>query len=104
MQRIAVSGVAAAVPLAGHLLGQGWLRLKAKGATVQFYLHTANTGTIVFDEAANQDQMGYSLMDGASEDFYCAARDAFVIVIASGAGFLEILRAGRERTGKPNVG
>mgnify|MGYP001144294347 CR=1 FL=1 len=104
MQRIAISGVASKTALAGHLLGNGWLRLKAKGATVQFYMHPNNVPTIVFDELADQNAMGYSLMDGASEDFYCNASDAFVIAIGSGAGFLEIMRAGRERSGKPNTG
>lgn len=104
MQRIAISGAASKTQLAGHVFGQGWLRLKAKGATVQFYFHPDNVPTIVFDETANNEQMGYSLMDGASEDFYVTSRDAFVIAIGSGAGFLEVLRAGRERTSKANVG
>jgi hypothetical protein len=97
-QRIAVSAVNAQTALAPNLAKNGWVRVKAVGVDIDFTIDEV-AGTLVKDATGSGTTVGYTLLAGQSEDFFVALTGAagFVTTIASGAGFLLISRAGKER-------
>lgn len=99
-QRIAVSGVAAQVALATHILGKGWIRCKARNVGVQFYFGVV--ADVIALDSVVANTTGWNLDSGQCEDFYLYGNSKYthVIVIATGAGFLDIMRAGNEGVGK----
>lgn len=100
-QRIAVSGTPTRTALADNVKGVGWVRVKAVGAEVQLQFGNGSVDTPTMNSTSGNTQ-GWSLLDGEAEDFYLAGatKDSHVAWVASGAGYLVIMRAGRERTGQ----
>lgn len=103
-QRIAVSAVNAQTALAANLAKNGWVRIKAVGADVDFAIDAAG-GTLVKDATGSGTTVGYTLQAGQAEDFFVALSGATGVVttIASGAGFLLISRAGKERVNAAGI-
>lgn len=99
-QRLAVSAVSTQSALAANLAKTGWVRIKAIGADVDFTISEV-AGTLVKDATGSGTTVGHTLQAGQAEDFFVALTGAagYVTHIASGAGFLLITRAGKERTG-----
>jgi hypothetical protein len=93
--RFAVTSTAAATAL-GVVAGMGWIRVKARGTRVQFYFSTVDTGSVAMD-STTEATTGWELLDGQAEDYYIT-NETYIEWDADGAGFIEIMRAGRERT------
>lgn len=99
VQRIAVSGTSASTALIAALSGTGWLRLTADGADVEFLFGNSSEPAIVKGQTGNGNGVGHILKSGNSQDFYNPGTVyTNIVAIASGAGFLVVTRAGRERT------
>lgn len=104
-QRIAVNGTPAQTALTPHILGQGWLRVRFRISTApgycQFYFGVVSD-TIALDATGGGATVGYTLETGQSEDFYIYGQNKYthIIAVASGAGFIDLMRAGRENTGR----
>lgn len=98
VQRIAVTTTGAATALNENLVGNGKIRVKAVGAEVQFYFG-GGLDTVTQDATGSGDTVGWSLLAGECEDFYITS-ETHIVWDASGAGFLVLMRAGRERTGR----
>jgi hypothetical protein len=97
-QRIAVTTTGAATALEANIVGAGKVRVKAVGAEVQFYFG-GGSDSVVQDATGAGDTVGYTLLAGESEDFYIGSQ-THIVWDASGAGFIVLLRAGKERTGR----
>jgi hypothetical protein len=99
-QRIAVSVANAQTALAPNLAKSGWVRIKAIGADIDFTIDEV-AGTLVKDATGSGTTVGWTLQAGQAEDFYVQLQNAvgFATTIASGAGFLLITRAGKDRAG-----
>ena len=97
-QRLAVSGVNAAVALLPNIAKNGWIYVTAQGADVDFVIGET-AGTLVKDAVGGGTTVGHTLAAGQTRRYYVALTGAvgFVTAIASGAGFLSITRAGVER-------
>lgn len=98
VQRITISTTGATTALDAAVLGIGWVRVRARGANVQFFFTTASGDSVTLD-AATGANCGWSLQNGQAEDYYLT-NEAYIAWDADAGGFIDIMRAGRERTGK----
>lgn len=98
VQRIAVTTTGAATALGENLLGYGKLRVKAVAAEVQFYFGIG-TDVVTQDTVGSGNEVGWSLLAGQEGDFLLTS-ETHIVWDASGAGFLVLMRAGKERIGK----
>lgn len=99
-QRIAVSTTAARTALQDNVVGYGWIRVKAIGAQVDLQFGDVTVVLPAVNSVTNDGTMAWSLLDGEAEDYYLSGKDTYVAWDATGAGYLVITRAGRERTGQ----
>lgn len=98
IQRIAVTTTAATTALGSVVSGMGWVRVRARGANVQFFFTNSGADTCDID-AATGNTCGWPLMNGQAEDYYLS-NETHIAWDSDGVGFIDIMRAGQERTGK----
>lgn len=98
VQRISVSAASVSTALIAGLQGAGWLRLQAVGADVDILFGTGSEPALVKNQTGSGNGVGDTITAGQFKDYYMPGT-AFpnVVAIASGAGFLVISRAGRDR-------
>lgn len=99
IQRLATSGTTANDALATNIVGVGKIKVVATAAEVQFYFSNDGADTAAFNATGSGNTVGYSLPAGTSEEFYLT-KETRIVHIASGAGFITIMRAGKERIGQ----
>jgi hypothetical protein len=81
----------------------GWVRIKAVGTDIDFTIDAAG-GTLVKDASGSGTTVGWTLMNGQTEDYYIALTPnaagvpvGTVTAIGLAAGNLVITRAGKDR-------
>lgn len=93
-QKIAVSTTGARTALASHLLGPGWIRVKAVTANVDILFGNASVAIPVHG-ATGSTGVGYPILAGTWEEFYIT-NDTYISYDADANGVLAIWRLGRD--------
>ncbi|HEY3499984.1 MAG TPA: hypothetical protein VGK73_35085 [Polyangiaceae bacterium] len=98
-QRVAVTTTPAnGQALSANISGTGKIRVVAVAAEVQIQFGDSNV-VLVKDQTGSGTDVGWSIAAGDWQDFYLSNQTHFA-VCGSGAGFVVLMRAGRERMGR----
>ena len=96
MQRFAVTITGARTLLTDAIKASGWIRVLARGASVQVNFGSV-TDTIPVMDSVTQAEEGYHVANGTYHDFWITGVDTHILWGADGNGFVDIYRAGQER-------
>lgn len=94
VQRIATTATAGNTALRDDLKGPGWVRIKAVDCNAQVFLSSDDADAVTMDEAANEAEMGWDLLDGQTEDFYMTS-ETRIVWATDADGYLVVMKTNK---------